>query len=444
MSQLWVDLVSRGAATVFGLFLFVATTVSLMRTVVIPRALRSSISDTVASAVIGIAMLLPRMRRTYRGRDAVLAWAGPSIIMLQLITWLVLYLFSYGFLLYGVGGRDYGAAMTQAGSSLFTLGFASAGNSDQTVIDFFAAATGPIVIAMLIGFLPTIYSAYLEREVDVSMLSAMGGEPAWGPEFLARHALADDLDAIPETFAQWSRWAAALRMTHITYPVLVWVRSARASRHYAVALLAVLDAAALKLALNTTLPRSQSFGILLHGGQAFEVLYVFQFLKRPWRNRLPFVGLFLGGSEATRERAGTLPGWNRGMLATEMAADMDATRGLDTTVVNALAAGEERELLITRADFDLAVDHVRRSGFPIDRDLDEAWEQFRLARARYEFAAYEIIRRLDATPAPWSGDRRIPTPVEWPTLASDLLPQVGPHDEPDGGHPDHPPTDGPA
>ena len=100
VSQLWVDLVSRGAATVFGLFLFVATTVSLMRTVVIPRALRSSISDTVASAVIGIAMLLSRMRRTYRGRDAVLAWAGPSIIMLQLITWLVLYLFSYGFLLY--------------------------------------------------------------------------------------------------------------------------------------------------------------------------------------------------------------------------------------------------------------------------------------------------------------------------------------------------------
>ena len=87
--------------------------------------------------------------------------------------------------------------MRQAGSSLFTLGFASVNTEDQTIIDFMAAATGPIVIAMLIGFLPTIYSAYLEREVDVTMLSAMGGEPAWGPEFLSRMAMGDTLDRSP-------------------------------------------------------------------------------------------------------------------------------------------------------------------------------------------------------------------------------------------------------
>ncbi len=425
VSQLWLDLLSRGAATIAGLFLVLATTISLMRTVVIPRSLRSAISDTVATAVIKIAQVISRAPRTYRGRDSVLAWAGPTIIILQLITWLVLYLFAYAFLIYGVGGHNYPDALTQAGSSLFTLGFAASSNSDQTIIDFFAGATGPIVIAMLIGFLPTIYSSYLEREVDVTMLSAMGGEPAWGPEFLARHALADNVDTLPATFAHWSRWASALRMTHVTYPVLVWVRSARATRHYAIALLAVLDAAALKVSLNKTLPRTQSFGLLLNGAQAFEVLYVILFLKRPWRTRIPLAGMFLGRPPGDYRRKGSLPSWNERMLAAETAADTDAARGLDADAVAALMAGEAHELHVTRADFDVAVDVIGRSGFPIDRDLDEAWEQFRVLRARYEFAAYQICRALDATPAPWSGDRKITTAVIWPTLAVDLLPDTG-------------------
>lgn len=425
MSQLWVELISRGAATVAGVFLVVVTTISLMRTVVIPRSLRSAISDTVAAAVITSCQFIARAMRGYRGRDSVLAWAGPTIILLQLVTWLVLYLFGYAFLIYGEGGHDYADALTQAGSSLFTLGFAASDNSDQTVIDFFAAATGPIVIAMLIGFLPTIYSSYLEREVDVTMLSAMGGEPAWGPEFLARHALADNIDTLPETFARWSRWASAVRMTHVTYPVLVWVRSARASRHYAIALLAVLDAAALKVSLNTTLPRTQSFGVLLHGAQAFEVLYVILFLKRPWRTRIPLAGMFLGRPPGDYVRPGSLPGWNARLLATETAADIDEARGLDADAVAALMAGEAHEVSITREQFDVAVDIIRRSGFPIDRDLDDAWEQFRVIRARYEFAAYQICRALDATPAPWSGDRSVATPVVWPALAVNLLPDAG-------------------
>lgn len=425
MSQLWVELISRGAATVAGVFLVVVTTISLMRTVVIPRSLRSAISDTVAAAVITSCQFIARAMRGYRGRDSVLAWAGPTIILLQLVTWLVLYLFGYAFLIYGEGGHDYADALTQAGSSLFTLGFAASDNSDQTVIDFFAAATGPIVIAMLIGFLPTIYSSYLEREVDVTMLSAMGGEPAWGPEFLARHALADNIDTLPETFARWSRWASAVRMTHVTYPVLVWVRSARASRHYAIALLAVLDAAALKVSLNTTLPRTQSFGVLLHGAQAFEVLYVILFLKRPWRTRIPLAGMFLGRPPGDYVRSGSLPGWNARLLATETAADIDEARGLDADAVAALMAGEAHEVSITREQFDVAVDIIRRSGFPIDRDLDDAWEQFRVIRARYEFAAYQICRALDATPAPWSGDRSVATPVVWPALAVNLLPDAG-------------------
>lgn len=424
VSELTVLLLSRGAATIAGLLLVIATTVSLMRTVVIPRALRSVISDTVARVVSGTAIGLSRLQRDYRRRDSVLAWVGPTTIIMQLLTWLFMYLIAYGLMIYGLSGQALGESIRQAGSSLFTLGFAAVNTGDQTLIDFVAAATGPIVIAMLIGFLPTIYSEYLDREVDVSMLSGQAGEPAWGPELLARYAMASDVDGLTDFFHQWARWAARLRLTHVTYPVLVWVRSARHSRHYLISLLAVMDAAALKVALNGSLTKRGAFSVLLNGGQAFDILYVFLFQKRGWRSRVPFVGQFFASSADVRAMVGTMPTAKQHLAAIEFAADVDAARGLNRNAVTALTAGEEHPLRVTRAEFDVAVDLLKRSGFPIDRDLDEAWVLFRAARSRYEFAAYEIFYRLDTPPAPWSGGRRVPTPVMWPTLAIDILPKA--------------------
>lgn len=439
VSQLMADILSRGAATLAGLFLLVATTLSLMRTVVIPRALRSAISDAVSKVVVGIGTGVALLRRSYPKRDGALAWTGPTIIIAQLVTWLLMYLLAYGLLIYGASGGDFGESVRQAGSSLFTLGFASVNTEDQTIIDFMAAATGPIVIALLIGFLPTIYSAYLEREVDVTMLSAMGGEPAWGPELLSRMAMGGTIAGLPQAFMEWARWSTRLRLTHVTYPVLVYVRSARAMRHYAISLLAVMDAAALKLALTTKLPRKEAFTLLLEGGQTFEVLYVFLFQKRTWSTRMPFSGQFTGQSSRARLVTKRLPGWNDRMIAIHVASDMDAVQSLDGDAVRALQRGEERPLTITRADFDHAVDVMTRSGFPIDRDLDEAWDLFRVARGRYEFAALEICRKLDVTPAPWSGTRSIPTPTVWPTLVCEVLPRI--EDEGDAPAPDHSPAD---
>ena len=129
-----------------------------------------------------------------------------------------------------------------------------------------------------------------------------------------------------------------------------------------------------------------------------------------------------------------LPAWNDRMIALHVASDMDAVQSLDGDAVRALERGEQRPLTITRSEFDHAVDVMRRSGFPVDRDLDEAWDMFRVARGRYEFAALEICRRLDVTPAPWSGTRIIPTPTVWPTLACDVLPHIENQDDvtPDG------------
>lgn len=401
-----------------------ATTLSVLRTIVIPRALRSIIADSVAFGIIGLGRFGTRFFRSYRRRDNVLAWVGPSIILGQLICWLLLYLAAYGFLIYGVGGRDYGSSFREAGSSLFTLGFASVATEEQTALDFMAAATGPIVIAMMIGFLPNVYSIFLAREVNVTRMSSVGGEPAWGPEYLVRHYLAGRFDELPDDFTMWSQWASELRMTHVTYPVLLWVRSARGSRHYATTLLTVLDAAALQIALCKTPSRREASRLILEAGQTCEVLSIAVSTRPKLKHVVPFIGEFDDTEWHMRRDERRLPSWNAGVTAVQIASDEDIMHGFGSDAVEALRRGDAQPLRMSREEFDHAFDYLQSSGFPIERSRDEAWQQFRFERARYEFPALELCRVTDATPAPWSGSRRWPTPIVWPTLAGELVHQL--------------------
>ena len=420
--NLAAELASRGALLIFGLLLWMSTTLSLMRTVIVPRPLKSTFTDVIYGTIIGVARVIARFRRDYSGRDAVLAWVGPMLILGSLIAWLIGYLVSYAFLLYGTGNADFGEAFRQSGSSLLTLGFSSSRSQDQTIIDFIAAATGPIVIGMMIGFLPTIYSAYLDREAPVTLLSSLAGEPAWGVELLSRSALTETLNELPELFAQWREWAAAQRMALTTYPVLAYVRSPRRYRHFTTSMLAVLDAAALCASLNPGLVGRSASRLLIQGSQTFDVVYVNSFTRRPKRTRVPFIGRFFGASAAADPKHLLVPNVNPGILAVHAAAAQDAVQGMDRRDVGQLDMGERGGSTLPRAEFDDAVDRLRRSGFPITADLDDAWGLFRTIRSSYEFPAYQIMRALDVAPAPWSGPRRKPTPVVYPTVALEQLP----------------------
>ena len=214
--SLTAELAFRGFAFALGVLLFLIVTVSLMRTVIVPRPLRSLYTDAVMWLIITVVRMIALTRRTYTSRDAALAWIGPIIILGLLIAWLVGFLVAYGFMLYGVGGKGLGDSMRESGSSLLTLGFAGSDAENQTVIDFIAAATGPIVIAMLIGFLPTIYQAFIDREINVNMLVSEAGDPAWGPELLSRTSLTGSLDTLDRLFDTWTLWAASTRLTYMS------------------------------------------------------------------------------------------------------------------------------------------------------------------------------------------------------------------------------------
>jgi hypothetical protein len=66
---------------------------------------------------------------------------------------------------------------------------------------------------------------------------------------------------------------------------------------------------------------------------------------------------------------------------------------------------------LSYAEFLDAVGRMREVDFPIERDPAEAWPEFVGWRVNYERAAYAVAVAVDAVPALWSGPRRREAPA---------------------------------
>ncbi|MDX3071433.1 hypothetical protein ACIP98_07465 [Streptomyces sp. NPDC088354] len=325
---------------------------SVLRTLVIPRPTRSGFTRTVHAVVHFPFQFVADRCRTPEAKDRVLAPVAAVSILFNLVSWLIAFWAGYALLQASTSDLDALDALREAGSSLFTLGFASSHHVDLTVIDFCAAATGPITIGLQIGYLPTLYAAYSRREAEVTLLQARAGSPPWGPEILARYAQIGVTDSLADMFRNWERWAAEVSESHTSYIVLSRFRSPQPNRNWLVALLAVMDAAALQLALNPGRPQAEA-RLALRAG--FVCL---RDIADIWR--IPY--------------------------------EQDPS--------------PETSIRLTYEDFAAAVAHAAANGYPLERTPEEAWPHFRGWRVNYEDLAYRFAYLLDAVPAPWSGPRR--------------------------------------
>jgi len=341
---------------------------SVVRTLVLPRPSRSSFTSLVRRALFVPFQTVADRCSSVDRKDRLLAPVAPLSILVTLVLWLASFMVGYALLEGAVSDLGVKSALSEAGSSLFTLGFASSSRSALTAVDFCAAATGPIVIALQVGYLPSLYGAYARREAEVTLLQSRAGSPPWGPEILARYAQVELTDSLVELFVNWERWSAEVAESHTTYPVLIQFRSARATRNWLVALIAVLDAAALHLAFNPSRPTTQ-------------------------------VRLAL--------RAGFV-----------CMRDLADVRGISYNP----DPMPEDPLVLSYDDFMLGVARMREQGFPMERSPQEAWPHFRGWRVNYETLAYQLAYDIEAVPAPWSGPRRTAEAVVTPTTPVDRRP----------------------
>jgi hypothetical protein len=97
------------------------------------------------------------------------------ILLTQLIAWLGIFFIGYMLLLWPFETGAIASAFTVAGSAMFTLGFAVPHGPAPAAIVFIAAATGLVIVALQIAYLPVLYGAFNRRETEVALLNARAG-----------------------------------------------------------------------------------------------------------------------------------------------------------------------------------------------------------------------------------------------------------------------------
>ncbi|MBO0893159.1 MAG: hypothetical protein J2O39_02185, partial [Acidimicrobiales bacterium] len=213
---------------VAGVVLLVVNTRNVLRTLVVPRPPPRTGPGTVMLRLVRVSFRTTAGRfRGYPAKDRLLAWQEPIALIALLATWLAFVLVGYALVLWPLAHHGFGEDLVEAGSSMFTLGFVAT-HGGARVVDFVAAATGLVIVALVIAYLPALYSAFSRREALVTMLESRAGVPAWGPELLVRHQLVGIADGLPGLYAAWEQWAADVAETHTTYPSLIYFRSPHA------------------------------------------------------------------------------------------------------------------------------------------------------------------------------------------------------------------------
>ncbi len=370
--------VSEVISFVLGLVVVLGTAGSLIRTLVLPRALSSRLSVFVTRRLVYANVVrLSHRFEPYEVKDKILAFGAPLGLLALLVTWLLFFFVGFALILWPLTGTTFGQALRESGSSMLTLGFAGQDRAGPTIVYFFAAATGLIVVALQIAYLPTLYQAFNKRETLVTMLQSRAGAPAWGPEILGRAHMVGLTEELRPLFSEWERWTAEVMESHTTYTVLIWFRSPHPLRSWVLALLAVLDSAALYLALA---PSSAP-------GEARLCL------------RMGFTCL--------RNIADVL----------HIPYDPDPFPDDPTD--------------LTYEQFKGGVNRLEEIGFPMERTPEDAWPHFQGWRINYERIAYALADVVVAPPGPWSGPRN-----HLPGVT--IVPQRPPNRSPDDRQEDRP------
>jgi fumarate reductase subunit D len=353
----------RLAALVLGLALVSLAVVSALRTFVLPRSSRDPITRRVFLSLRALLELRLRRTKDYLVRDRVMALYAPAGLLLLPLAWLTLVGLGFFAIYWALGISGTQDAFLLSLSSLLTLGFFPPPGVGAAVLATIEAAVGLILIALLIAYLPTMYTAFSRRERAVTLLEVRAGSPPSAIEMLERYHRLGRLDRLREVWVEWEQWFAEIEESHTSLAMLVFFRSPNPSRSWVTAAGAVLDAASLT-ASTLDLPRDAQVDLCLRAGYLAlrEVAAFF---------RLPF----------------------------------DSSPRPDDPI------------LVTRDEFDAACRRLAASGLTLKDDRDQAWRDFAGWRVNYDSVLLDLARLTMAPPGVlWSTDR----PRVRPPAASDV------------------------
>ncbi len=337
-----------------GLALIAATLMSAVKTVILPRGVPSFLTRYTFRSTRRVFDVIAHPSRSFEWRDRVMAMYSPVTLILLPAIWVFLVGAGYAALFWAVGFGTVEQSSFVSGSSLLTLGFVSVEGWAQHALAFSEATLGLGLVALLITFLPAMYSSFADRETMVALLDVRAGTPPSAVEFLLRYHRIDGFEELPDAWKDWERFFAQIQESHTSYPALVFLRSPLPEMHWITAAGTMLDAAALYVSTCRSEPDPQA-QVMLRAG----------FLSL--RRICDFFGI-----EYPADPAPTDP------------------------------------IAITKDEFLTASEQLRSGGVSVSGDLEQAWRDYAGWRVNYDTPLLRLANITMAPIAPWSSDRSAP------------------------------------
>lgn len=338
-------------AVLGGSYIVLATLMSAVRTVIVPRGVPVKLGRRVFLMMRYLFELPLRKDDSYARRDRVFALYAPVTLLVLLIVWIVFEFVGYTLIYLGLGVDPVKKAVEVSGSSLFTLGFSHPNELGPSITSFTQAATGLILLTLLIAYLPMLYGVFSRREAAVTSLESRAGAPPSSAEFLERLWAIEFYGHLADVWVRWEDWFVELAETHTSFPALAFFRSPEPDHSWVIAAGTVLDTAALTCS-TIDLPRDPRAELMIRAG--------YLALRR--------IAAFFG-----------------------FVFDPDPR--------------PDDPISITRQEYDQVCLRLAAGGVPLKRDSDQAWRDFAGWRVNYDTVLLELAALTQAPPAQWTGDR---------------------------------------
>jgi hypothetical protein len=250
--------VSHPLALIGGMALAIVILVDAFEAIILPRRVTRKISVTrlffrTTWAFWKAAVGKIPSRKT---REALLGSYGPCSLLLLIALWALGLVFSFGMMQYGAGSAievhlpgqpSFAMDVYLSSTTFFTLGMGDVVPRVPLarILLVAEAGLGYGFLAVIVGYLPFIYSSFSRREVNISLLDARAGTPPTAGELLRRYSYPQGQIALRDLLEEWELWCAELMESHLSYPVLAYFRSQHDNQSWIASLTAILDACAL-------------------------------------------------------------------------------------------------------------------------------------------------------------------------------------------------------
>jgi hypothetical protein len=231
---------------VVGVVIVLAILGSALKTVVLPQEGLPRLAQVDFALVH---RLLIHRRSSGSRAVALRALYAPVALVSLPLVWMILMVIAFTCIFWGTGSLSVQRAFEISGSSLTTLGFAEPDTTTRVWLAFIEATIGLGLVALLISYLPTIYSAYNGREKGLVRLRPITGTPPVATELVQTLHRIGALDSLGFWQTQGD-WILDIEQTHTAFPILSYFPETRRDHSWVASMGALLDASALVLSAS--------------------------------------------------------------------------------------------------------------------------------------------------------------------------------------------------